>query len=35
MHLRILDQWQQDWEGYVTALTKSHVRIKYRANELI
>lgn len=28
VHLGIPDQWQQDWEGYVTALTKSHVRIK-------
>jgi len=34
-YLGIPFQWQQGWEGYITALTKSHVKIKEGINELI
>lgn len=34
-HLGIPVSWQQDWEGYINALTESHVCIKEGANELI
>lgn len=34
-HLGIPVQWQQDWEGYIVALTESHVRIKDGDDKLI
>jgi len=34
-HLGIPVHWKQDWEGYITTLTESHVCIKCGASEII